>query len=92
MYKHRRKVYHFSPYGLVWNSDRYYAVGWSDNHGKIITLRVDRIAVPKLTDADAVPKPEGFDMAFYAERVIQMYDGFVCSCEKCIEALKPLNH
>jgi len=53
-------------------------VGWSDSHDKIITLRVDRIAVPKLTDADAVPKPEGFDMAFYAESVIQMYDGPVC--------------
>ena len=75
VYKHRRQDYHFSPYGLVWNNDRYYAVGWSDSHGKVITLRVDRIAVPKLTDADAAPRPEGFDMAFYAESVIQMYDG-----------------
>jgi len=75
VYKHRRKDYHFSPYGLIWNNDRYYAVGWSDSHGKIITLRVDRIAAPKLTDEGAEPRPEGFDMAFYAESVIQMYDG-----------------
>ena len=78
VYKHRRKDYHFSPYGLVWNNDRYYAVGWSDSHDKVITLRVDRIAAPKITDTDAVPKPEGFDMAFYAESVIQMYDGPMC--------------
>jgi len=74
-YKHRRKDYRFSPYGLVWNNDRYYAVGWSDDHGKVITLRVDRIAAPKITDEPAVPRPVDFDMAFYAESAIQMYDG-----------------
>ena len=75
IYKHGKRDYHFSPYGLVWNNDRYYTVGWSDKHGKIITLRVDRIAAPKLTDEPAEPRPKGFDMAFYAESVIQMYDG-----------------
>ena len=75
VYKHRRQEYDFSPYGLVWNDDRYYVVGWSDNHEKVITLRVDRIAAPKLTDTDAALKPEGFDMAYYAESVIHMYDG-----------------
>jgi predicted DNA-binding transcriptional regulator YafY len=77
-YKHRRKDYYFSPFGMLINNDRYYTVGWSDSHGKIITLRVDRIADPKLTGFPAAPKPEGFDMAFYAETVIQMYDGPVC--------------
>ena len=75
IYKHGKRDYHFSPYGLVWNNDRYYTVGWSDSHGKIITLRVDRIAAPKLTQEPAAPRPEGFDMAFYAQSVIQMYDG-----------------
>ena len=75
VYRHNRGDYCFSPYGLVWNNDRYYTVGWSDSHGKIITLRVDRIAAPKLTDEPAAPKPDGFDTAFYAERIIQMYDG-----------------
>jgi len=74
-YKHKRKYYQFSPYGLVWNNDRYYAIGWSDSHGKVITLRVDRIAAPKLTIELAVPKPAGFDIAYYAESVFQMYDG-----------------
>jgi len=75
IYKHDRQDYYFSPYGLVWNNDRYYTVGWSDSHNKIITLRVDRIAAPKLTDETAVPKPKGFNMAFYSESVFQMYDG-----------------
>lgn len=73
-YKHG-KDYLFSPYDLIWNNDHYYAVGWSDNHGKIITLRVDRIAKPRLTDEPAATKPEGYDVAFFTERVVQMYDG-----------------
>ena len=78
IYKHKRRDYYFSPYGLIWNNDRYYAVGWSDSHGKVITLRVDRIAAPKLTDTTAVARPKDFDMAFYAEMVINMYDSPVC--------------
>jgi len=74
-YKHKRRDYYFSPYGLIWNNDRYYAVGWSDSHDKVITLRVDRIANPKITDMPAVPRPKDFSMAFYADTVIQMYDG-----------------
>jgi predicted DNA-binding transcriptional regulator YafY len=87
-YKHDGKVYRFSPYGLVWNSDRYYTVGYSGIHGKIITFRVDRIAVPELTGTSAQPKPDGFDMAYYAETVFQMYDGPVCEVTlKCENAL-----
>ena len=60
---------------MVWNNDRYYAIGWSDSHDKVITLRVDRIAMPKITGAAAVPKPDDFDMAYYGESVIHMHDG-----------------
>jgi len=74
-YKHNRHTYTFSPYALLWNSDRYYAVGYSDKHGKVITFRVDRIATPKLSDAPAIPMPEGFDIKLYTKSVFQMYDG-----------------
>ena len=73
IYKHGQSN-SFSPYGLVWNNDRYYTVGWSDSHGKIIVLRVDRIATPKLTDEFAVKKPEDFDIAHYAQSAVQMYN------------------
>jgi predicted DNA-binding transcriptional regulator YafY len=75
VYKHKRKTYHFSPYGLIWSDDRYYVIGFSESHGKVIKFRVDRIAVPELTENPAVPEPEGFDMSVYARSVFQMYDG-----------------
>ena len=75
IYKHRRQDYIFSPYGLVWNNDRYYTVGWCDIHNNITTFRIDRIATPKLTDEAAVPAPKDFDLAYYSSAVFQMYDG-----------------
>ena len=76
IFKHKRKVYEFSPYALLWSGDNYYAIGYSASHGKIIKFRVDRIATPELMEQlAAVPKPEDFDIAFYAQKVFQMYDG-----------------
>jgi predicted DNA-binding transcriptional regulator YafY len=74
-YKHKRQIYEFSPWHFVWDSDRYYIIGYSENHGKAITFRVDRIAASKLTELDAVPAPEGFDLADFVKSVFQMYDG-----------------
>ena len=75
IFKHKRKVYEFSPYALLWNGDNYYTIGYSASHGKIIKFRVDRIATPELTKLSAVPQPNDFDVAFYAQKVFQMYDG-----------------
>ena len=74
-YKHNRRVYEFSPWAFVWNNDSYYITGHSEIHGKAIQFRVDRIAAPKLTDTDAVPKPVGFDPAVFVKSVFSMYDG-----------------
>ena len=74
-YKHSRKVYEFSPWHFIWDSDRYYILGYSKSHGRAITFRVDRIAAPKLTNLDAVPVAEGFDLAGYVKSVFQMYEG-----------------
>ena len=75
IYKHGRRVYEFSPWGLIWNTDRYYALGYSESHNKAVTFRVDRIAAPKLTDINSVPIPRGFNLAAYTKSVFQMYDG-----------------
>lgn len=75
IYKHDGQIYEFSPYCLIWNGDHYYAAGYSKHHNKVITFRVDRIAGLCMTDKPAVPRPYGFDMAFYARSVFQMYDG-----------------
>jgi predicted DNA-binding transcriptional regulator YafY len=74
-YKHGGYTYAFSPYALLWNSEKYYAVGFSTKHGKVIAFRVDRLANPKLLDAPAVPKPEDFDISPYRNSIFQMYGG-----------------
>jgi predicted DNA-binding transcriptional regulator YafY len=75
VYKHNRHLYIFSPYDLLYNSEKYYVVGYSEKHGKVITFRVDRIAKPELLNETAVPKPEGFDIDVYTNHVFQMYGG-----------------
>jgi predicted DNA-binding transcriptional regulator YafY len=74
-YKHGRRVYEFSPWSFIWDSDKYYILGHSKHHGKAVTFRVDRIAAPKPAGKDAVPKPDDFDLAAYTKSVYQMYDG-----------------
>lgn len=74
-YKHNRQIYEFSPWRFLWNSDSYYIAGYSESHGKVIRFRIDRIAAPKLTEKDAVPMPEDFDLAAFVKSVFQMYDG-----------------
>lgn len=74
--RHGGTRYCFSPYSLVWSGDYYYVLGYSDKHSKIVQFRVDRIAdTPTILHVDAVPAPDGFDIAEYAKRVYQMYDG-----------------
>jgi predicted DNA-binding transcriptional regulator YafY len=74
-FKHGRKEYEFSPWGFIWNGDSYYAIGYSESHGKAVTFRIDRIATPELTDISAVSAPDDLEMATYAQSVFQMYDG-----------------
>jgi len=75
IYKHGRRIYELSPWAFVWNNDSYYIIGHSKTHDKDATFRVDRIAAPKLTDKQAIPAPEDFNLADYVQSVFQMYDG-----------------
>lgn len=88
IYKHGRRVYVFSPWAFILNSESYYIIGYSENHGKAVKFRVDRIASPKLTDIPAVPAPKDFDVAKYAQAIFQMYDGpmldVVLKCENTL--------
>jgi predicted DNA-binding transcriptional regulator YafY len=67
--------YVVSPYATVWNSDRYYLVGWSDKRRKVAAFRIDRMMVPKQLPNRRVPPPEGFDVRDYTDKVFQMYGG-----------------
>lgn len=71
--KHDGAWYEFSPYALMWQRDYYYAVGWSERHGKLAQFRVDRMVNVESLELPAVETP-GFDAANYASKVFGMYD------------------
>lgn len=70
--KHGGYRYRFSPYALISSRDYYYAVGWSEKHGKLGQFRVDRMVSVLQTDEPAVPQG-GFDPAAYVQKVFGMY-------------------
>lgn len=70
--KHKGYRYGFSPYSLIWNRDFYYAVGWSEKHGKLAQFRVDRMTAIRESDAPYTADPS-FDPASYIREVFGMY-------------------
>ena len=70
--KHKGYRYEFSPYALIWNRDFYYAVGWSEKHGKLAQFRVDRMTAIQDSDAPYIAGPS-FDPASYIREVFGMY-------------------
>lgn len=73
IFKHGSAWYEFSPYALMWQRDYYYAMGWSERHGKLAQFRVDRMANVEPLERPAVEMPD-FDAADYASKVFGMYD------------------
>ena len=74
--KNNGEPYIFSPYTLTWNSDYYYAVGWSDKHDRIVSFRIDRIySTPEVLAERAVPKPKNYSIGNFTQKAFQMFDG-----------------
>ena len=73
--RHDGYVYKVSPYSTVWMDDRYYLVGWSDKHQRVVTFRIDRLGQTKVTAEKQVPRPKGYRIQDYAEKITKMYDG-----------------
>ena len=78
--KHDGYKYRFSPYAMIWNRDCYYAVGWSEKHGKIAQFRVDRMTAVEPLEQAAVQTPD-FDPAEYVRKVFGMYPDDLCTAE-----------
>ena len=76
--KHDGYKYRFSPYAMIWNRDCYYAVGWSEKHGKIAQFRVDRMTAVEPLEQVAVQTPD-FDPAEYVRKVFGMYPDDLCT-------------
>ena len=60
---------------MLYNEDKYYVLGYSEHHGKIITFRVDRMKTPDILDKCIVPRPENFDPVDFTVNIFSMYDG-----------------
>ena len=69
------EVYILSPYVLYWNEDYYYVLGYSDKRERVTAFRIDRMKTPTIMDDDAVPKPEGFDVSAYSNKVFRLFSG-----------------
>ena len=67
--------YSVSPYGLLWDDNHYYMVGYFDHKEKITTFRVDRISTLGIKDEPAVPRPDDFDINVYAQERVNMFSG-----------------
>ena len=78
--KHDGYKYRFSPYAMIWNRDCYYAVGWSEKHGKIAQFRVDRMTAVEPLEQAAV-QTLNFDPAEYVRKVFGMYPDNLCTVE-----------
>ena len=67
--------YVVSPYATIWNSERYYMVGYSEKRHDINTYRVDRMTGVKQVSRKRIPAPEDFKIQDYTDKVFWMYDG-----------------
>ncbi len=66
--------YVLSPYGMTWEDGRYYVIGFSGKHGKLVTFRVDRMNGVEITDDVCVPPPDSFSITDFVNKVFRMYD------------------
>lgn len=57
------EVYTVSPYLTIWKNDRYFLLGWDGRDAAIRTFRIDRMAMPMMTDEPAHPCPEAFEVS-----------------------------
>ncbi len=77
VYRHDRKVYNVSPFGLIWSSERYYLAGFDHETEDLRSYRVDKMDTVKiLTETrrglDIYPD---FSIAEYEQRRFGMFSG-----------------
>lgn len=75
--RHGGAWYHISPWGLSWDDENYYLVGYDSHAGKIKHYRVDKMLHIKLSDESREGKEffKKLDMADYAKKSFGMFGG-----------------
>lgn len=71
------KRYMVRPYGLIWDNENYYLVGFDLSMEQVRHYRVDKMAELALISfkPEEAPDADGFDMATYADRHFGMFSG-----------------
>ena len=75
--RHNGAYYHISPWGLSWDNENYYMVGYDSDAGMIKHYRVDKMLHIRMSDAPREGK-EHFqkpDMADYTKKSFGMFGG-----------------
>ena len=77
VFRREGKRYTVYPYGLVWDNENYYLVGWDAAKEEVRHYRVDKIADLTVTCLQGGGKGRagGFDMASYAAKHFGMFSG-----------------
>lgn len=75
--RHNGDFYQISPWGLSWDDENYYMVGYDSEAGKIKHYRVDKMRDISITEEerDGRDSFRKLDMAIYARKSFGMYGG-----------------
>ena len=75
--RHSGAYYHISPWGLSWDDENYYLVGYDSDAQIIKHYRVDKMLHIKMTEEPREGKEhfKKLDMADYAKKSFGMYGG-----------------
>lgn len=75
--RHGGAYYHISPWGLSWDDENYYLVGYDSDAGKIKHYRVDKMLRIELSEEKREGKEhfKKLDMAEYTKKSFGMYGG-----------------
>lgn len=79
--KHGGEIYRVSPWGLIWDDENYYLIGFDEKSQTIKHYRVDKMIELDETDIPRNGKElfERFDAASYSKKTFGMYGGKVCT-------------
>lgn len=75
--RHDGKYYHISPWGLSWDDENYYLVGYDSSVGKIKHYRVDKMLKIQMSEEEREGREhfKKLDMADYARKSFGMFGG-----------------
>lgn len=82
VHRHAGALYTVSPYAMLWNSDQYYIVGFSDARQLMAIYRIDRL---NITAEAAAPRPHDFRISDYFAPAFSMFSGEECEVELLCE-------